>query len=107
MSQGNYPQDTSVPPTVLPEHDSLAVFTGRSRGFQVPVRSSYERHEQWRHDVFQALKLLEAEGLLVVQQLIPCQRHRKCGGKPVAAGCQLTPAGRKIPLPLAPYGVAK
>jgi hypothetical protein len=79
-----------------PEHKLLEKFRGRCGGFQVPSRSSYRRHERWRNDVFRGLKLLEAEGLLVVQQLVPCQRHGKCGGQPVAAGCELTPEGQRI-----------
>ena len=86
------------------EFDLLGMFTGRNRGFQVPDRSSYQKHEQWRKDVFCGLKQLEADGLIVVQQLIPCHRHRKCCGKPVGAGCELSPAGRKIRIPVNPYG---
>jgi hypothetical protein len=89
---------------IRPQSDLLGMFTGRNRGFQVPGRSSYQKHEQWRNDVFRGLKELEADGLIVVQQLIPCQRHRKCCGKPVAAGCELSPAGRHIRIPVTPYG---
>ena len=89
---------------IRPQSDLLGMFTGRNRGFQVPDRSSYQKHERWRNDVFRGLKQLEADGLIVVQQLIPCQRHRKCCGKPVAAGCELSPAGRKIRIPVSPYG---
>lgn len=79
-----------------PQRELLAKFRGVNGGFQVSSRSSYRQHEQWRNDVFLGLKLLEAEGLLVVHQLIPCQRHGKCGGQPVAAGCELTPEGQKV-----------
>jgi hypothetical protein len=89
---------------IRPQSDLLGMFTGKNRGFQVPDRSSYQKHEQWRNDVFRGLKQLEADGLIVVQQLIPCERHRKCCGKPVAAGCELSPAGRKIRIPVTPYG---
>ena len=78
------------------ERDLLAKFTGRNGGFQVSSQSSYRRHEQWRNDVLRGLKLMEAEGLLVVLQLVPCQRHEKCAGQPVAVGCELTGAGQRM-----------
>jgi hypothetical protein len=74
----------------------LEKFTGTARGFQVPSKSSFRRHEQWRNHVLRELKVLEAEGLLVVLQLVPCKHHGKCAGQPVAAGCELTLKGRKI-----------
>jgi hypothetical protein len=83
-------------PAGIPAHELLGQFRGRHAGFQVPSQSSYREHEQWRKEVFRGLKLLETEGLLVVQQLVPCQRHRKCGGQPVAAGCELTPKGQRV-----------
>jgi hypothetical protein len=83
-------------PAGRPAHELLGQFRGRHAGFQVPSQSSYREHEQWRKEVFRGLKLLETEGLLVVQQLVPCQRHRKCGGQPVAAGCELTPKGQRV-----------
>ena len=89
---------------IRPQSDLLRMFKGRNRGFQVPGRSSYQKHEQWRSDVFRGLKQLEADGLIVVQQLIPCQHHRRCCGKPVAAGCELSPTGRHIRIPVTPYG---
>jgi hypothetical protein len=78
------------------ERQLLEKFRGVNGGFQVPSRSSYRRHEQWRNDVFRGLKSLEAEGLLKVQQLVPCRRHGKCCGLPVAAGCELTPKGQRV-----------
>ena len=74
----------------------LEKFRGPNGGFQVPGGSSYRKHEQRRQDVFRGLKLLEAEGLLIVLQLVPCQRHAKCAGQPVAAGCQLTSEGARV-----------
>jgi hypothetical protein len=81
---------------ITSERDLLKKFRDVHGGFQVPSGSSYQRHEQWRNNVFRGLKLLEAEGLLEVQQLVPCRRHAKCGGQPVAAGCELTPKGLRI-----------
>jgi hypothetical protein len=74
----------------------LEKFRGLNGGFQVPGQSTYRQHEQWREDVFRALKLLEAQGLLIVLQLVPCQRHAKCAGQPVAAGCELTTKGAMV-----------
>lgn len=74
----------------------LGTFTGRHRGFQALRESSYRKHEEWRQSVFQELLRLEGEGLLVIRQLIPCNRHSKCCGQPVAAGCELTREGRRI-----------
>jgi hypothetical protein len=96
MSRPNSPEAGILAPRSTPERDLLGMFRGRTGGFQVPSRSSYQRHEQWRNDVFHGLKLLEAQGLLVVRQLIPCRRHEKCGGQPVAAGCELTPKSQRV-----------
>jgi hypothetical protein len=87
--------DTAALPST-PEHDLLEKFKGRNSGFQASGRSSYRQHERWRNEVLRGLKLLEAEGLVVVHQLVPCQRHGKCGGQPVAAGCELTLEGQRI-----------
>jgi hypothetical protein len=78
------------------ERELLEKFRGRNSGFQASTRSSYRQHERWRNEVLRGLKLLEAEGLVVVQQLVPCQRHWKCGGQPVAAGCELTLEGQRV-----------
>lgn len=83
-------------PADTPAHKLLGMFRERHAGFQVPSRGSYREHEQWRKDVFRGLKLLETEGLLVVQQLVPCERHWRCAGQPVAAGCVLTPLGQRV-----------
>ena len=85
---------TPALPSTL-ERELLEKFKGRNSGFQASSRSSYRQHERWRNEVLRGLKLLEAEGLVVVQQLVPCQRHGKCGGQPVAAGCELTPEGQR------------
>jgi len=85
-----------MPPRAQSERELLEKFRGRNGGFQASTQSSYRQHEKWRSDVFIGLKLLEAEGLLEVLQLVPCQRHGKCRGRPVAAGCELTPAGQRI-----------
>ena len=93
-----HPSTEASTPAVrtTPERELLEKFMGPNSGFQVPSRSSFRRHEQWRNDVFRGLKRLEAQGLLVVHQVIPCQRHGKCCGLPVAAGCELTPKGQRI-----------
>jgi hypothetical protein len=83
-------------PADTPAHKLLGMFRERHAGFQVPSRGSYREHEHWRNEVFRGLKLLEAEGLLVVQQLVPCERHWRCAGQPVAAGCVLTPLGQRV-----------
>ena len=83
----------ALPSTI--ERELLERFRGRHSGFQASSPSSSRQHERWRNEVLRGLKLLEAEGLLVVHQLIPCDRHGKCGGQPVAAGCELTPEGQK------------
>ncbi len=96
MSQHTSPEaDTPALPSTL-ERELLEKFRGRNSGFQASSRSSYRQHERWRNEVLRGLKLLEAEGLVVVQQLVPCQRHGKCGGQPVAAGCELTPEGQRV-----------
>jgi hypothetical protein len=96
MSPRNRSVDSIVTPSSTPERELLEKFKGRSGGFQVPSRSSYLRHEQWRNEVLRELKQLEAEGLLLVLQLVPCKHHGKCAGQPVAAGCELTPKGQRI-----------
>ena len=96
MSQHKPPEAGSPAHPSTLERELLEKFRGRSSGFQVSSSSSYRQHERWRNEVLRGLKLLEAEGLVVVHQLIPCQRHGKCGGQPVAAGCELTLEGRKI-----------
>ena len=78
------------------ERELLQKFRGRNGGFQVSSRSSYRKHHEWRNQVFRGLKLLEAEGLLMVVQLVPCERHGKCAGQPVAAGCELTRKGERL-----------
>jgi hypothetical protein len=91
------PSDVKIlAPTGTPERELLAKFRGPNGGFQVPSQGSYRQHKLWRKDVLRGLKLLEAEGLLVVQQLVPCERHERCGGQPVAAGCQLTAEGQRV-----------
>jgi hypothetical protein len=96
MSQHTSPEAaTPALPSTL-ERELLEKFRGRNSGFQASSRSSYRQHERWRNDVLRGLKLLEAEGLVVVQQLVPCHRHGKCGGQPVAAGCELTPEGQRV-----------
>jgi hypothetical protein len=74
----------------------LAEFTGPIRGFQAFSRASYRGHEEWRTTVFRELQQLEGDGLLVIRQLVPCSRHGKCQGQPVAAGCELTREGRRL-----------
>ena len=96
MSHPRSLEANTLVPAGTPERDLLGKFRGPNGGFQVPSRSSYRQHERWRNDVFLRLRLLEAEGLLMVQQLVPCQRHGKCGGLPVAAGCELTPEGQRV-----------
>ena len=96
MPQRKPPETSTVAPSSTPGHELLEKFTGRNRGFEVPSRSSYRRHEQWRNGVLRELKHLESEGLLVVLQLVPCKHHGKCAGQPVAAGCELTLKGQKI-----------
>ena len=78
------------------QRELLERFRGRNGGFQVASRGTYREHEAWRKDVLLGLKRLEAEGLLVVLQLVPCPRHGKCHGQPVAAGCELTPKGLQV-----------
>ena len=96
MSRHNSPEaGTPALPTTL-ERELLEKFRGRNSGFQASARCSYQQHQRWRNEVLRGLRLLEAEGLVVVHQLIPCQRHGKCGGQPVAAGCELTPEGRRV-----------
>lgn len=96
MSQRNSPDANTLPLRSTPERELLGKFRGRNGGFQASGESSYRQHEEWRNGVFRGLKLLEAEGLLLVQQLVPCQRHGKCGGQPVAAGCELTSEGQRV-----------
>jgi hypothetical protein len=96
MAQRNSPEGNTLALGSTPARQLLAKFRGSHGGFQVPSQSSYRQHERWRTDVFLELKLLEAEGLLVVQQVVPCHRHWKCGGRPVAAGCELTPKGQRV-----------
>ena len=96
MSQRKRLKSSRSPAAGISERDLLARFTSRNGGFQVPSQSSYRRHEQWRNDVLRGLKLMEAEGLLVVVQVVPCQRHEKCAGQPVAVGCELTRAGQRM-----------
>jgi hypothetical protein len=95
MSQHKSPEAATPALPSTRERELLEKFRGRSSGFQASSRSSYQQHERWRNEVLRGLKLLEAEGLVVVQQLVPCQRHGKCGGQPVAAGCELTPEGQR------------
>ena len=85
-----------MPAPATVERELLEKFRGCNAGFQAGSHSTYRQHEEWRHDVLLGLKLLEAEGLVVVLQLVPCRRHRKCASRPLAAGCSLTPAGQKI-----------
>ena len=96
MSQPTSPEAVVPALRSTPERELLGKFRGVHGGFQVPSVGSYRQHEQWRKDVLLGLKLLEAEGLLVVQQLVPCRRHWKCCGRPVAAGCELTPKGQEL-----------
>ena len=96
MSQRKSPEAGIVAPPGPAERELREKFRGRNGGFQVPSRSNYRKHEQWRHDVFRGLKLLEAQGLLTVLQLVPCYRHAKCAGRPVAAGCELTSEGARV-----------
>ena len=96
MSRHPSPEATTPAVRSTSERELLEKFMGRNSGFQVPSRSSFRRHEQWRNEVFRALKRLEAEGFLVVHQVVPCQRHGKCCGLPVAAGCELTAKGQRI-----------
>ena len=96
MSQHKTPEaGTPALPSTL-ERELLEKFRGRNSGFQVSSHSSYRQHELWRNEVLRGLKLLEAEGLVEVQQLVPCRRHGKCGGQPVAAGCELTFEGERL-----------
>ena len=96
MPQHRFPETVAPSIPSRAERELLEKFRGRNSGFQVSSRASYRQHERWRNEVLRGLKLLEAEGLVVVHQLIPCHRHGKCGGQPVAAGCELTLEGRKI-----------
>ena len=96
MSQQKIPEaGTPALPNRL-ERELLAKFRGRNSGFQASSHSSYRQHERWRSEVLRGLRLLEAEGLVVVRQLVPCRRHEKCGGQPVAAGCELTFEGERL-----------
>jgi hypothetical protein len=96
MSQHKSPDaDTSALPSTS-ESELLKKFKARYSGFQASGPSSYRQHERWRNEVLRGLKSLEAEGLLVVQQLVPCQCHGKCSGQPVAAGCELTREGQRV-----------
>ena len=96
MSQHKPPEANppALPSTI--ERELLENFRGRNSGFQASSHSSYRQHERWRNETLRGLKLLEAEGLVLVQQLVPCQRHGRCGGQPVAAGCELTPEGQRV-----------
>ena len=96
MSQQMSPGADAPALPSTPERELLQKFRGPNSGFQATGRSSYQQHERWRNEVLRGLKLLEAEGLLVVRQLVPCSRHGKCAGQPVAAGCELTPEGQKV-----------
>jgi hypothetical protein len=96
MSQRKRLEVSGLPAMGISERALLARFTSRNGGFQVSSQSSYRRHEQWRNDVLRGLQLMEAEGLLVVLQLVPCRRHEKCAGQPVAVGCELTGAGQRM-----------
>jgi hypothetical protein len=84
------------PPPSATGRELLSTFIGRNRGFQAFRQSSYLKHEAWRHTVLEELQRLEGEGLVVIRQLIPCTRHSKCCGRPIAAGCELTREGRRI-----------
>jgi hypothetical protein len=95
MSQHKSPEAGVPPGPSTLQRELLEKFRGRNGGFQASSRSSYRQHKRWRNEVLRGLKLLEAEGLVVVRQLVPCQRHGKCAGQPVAAGCELTPEGQK------------
>ena len=95
MSQHKSPEAGHSAQQSTLERGLLERFKGRNSGFQASRRSSYRQHERWRNEVLRGLKLLEAEGLVVVHQLVPCQRHGKCGGQPVAAGCELTLEGQR------------
>lgn len=96
MSRHRPSEVETLAPSDTSERELLAKFRGLNGGFQVPSQASYRQHELWRKDVLRRLKLLEAEGLLVVQQLVPCRRHGRCSGQPVAAGCQLTTEGQRF-----------
>jgi hypothetical protein len=96
MPQRKPPKVSMLGTSSTPGRELLERFTGRNGGFEVPSKSSFRRHEQWRNLVLRELKVLEAEGLLVVLQLVPCKHHGKCAGQPVAAGCELTLKGQKI-----------
>ena len=96
MSRHNSPEADHPALPSTRERELLEKFRGLNTGFQASSRSSYPQHERWRNEVLRGLKLLEAEGLVVVQQLVPCQRHGKCGGQPVAAGCELTLEGQRV-----------
>jgi hypothetical protein len=97
MSRPHSPQThILVLPSSTPERELLGKFRCSSGGFQAPRGSTYRQHERWRNNVFRGLKLLEGAGLLVIQQLVPCRRHAKCAGRPVAAGCELTPEGQRV-----------
>ena len=96
MPQQKSPEaDTPAFPST-PKRELLEKFRGLNTGFQSSSRSSYRQHERWRNQVLRGLKVLETEGLVVVHQLIPCQRHGKCDGQPVAAGCELTLEGQRV-----------
>ena len=96
MSQHQTPEaDTLQLPGTL-ERELLEKFRGRHGGFQASRHGSYRQHERWRNEVLRGLRLLEAEGLVVVQQLVPCRQHGKCRGQPLAAGCELTLEGQRV-----------
>jgi len=96
MSQHNSPEAGAPALPSTPERELLEKFKGRNSGFQASSRSTYRQHERWRNEVLRGLKLLEAQGLVVVRQLVPCQHHGKCSGQPVAAGCELTLEGQRV-----------
>lgn len=96
MSQHRPPEAEAPSLPSRAERQLLEKFRGRNSGFQASRRSSYQQHERWRNEVLRGLKYLEAEGLVVVHQLVPCQRHGKCAGQPVAAGCELTLEGQRV-----------
>ena len=77
------------------QNQSVRICLRRSAA-QAFSRASYRAHEEWRTTIFRELQQLEGEGLLVIRQLIPCARHGKCHGQPVAAGCELTRKGQRL-----------
>ena len=96
MSQHQTPEAATLQLPSTLERELLEKFRGHHGGFQASSHSSYRQHERWRNEVLRGLRHLEDEGLVVVQQLVPCQRHGKCAGQPVAAGCELTPEGQRV-----------